>query len=240
MKLIGLTGGIACGKSTVARLLRDEHGFVLVDCDEIVRELQKPGTAVTRRIAREFADDHVVDERTGELDRQRLGDAVFRDAAKRRRLNALMRVPTLTAILKALIRAWLTHPRDQVVILDAPLLYETGFFTHFCSRVIVVGCSEDTQLRRLQSRNSLDAVAGRARVQSQMSVDEKLKRADYPIHNETDDLQALRRSVGECATWATRQRTTFNGWNRIVALASAVVVALLFAAHNICRRLVVG
>jgi hypothetical protein len=73
-----------------------------------------------------------------------------------------------------------------------------------------------------------------------MSVDQKLKRADYPVRNETDDLQALRRSVGECATWATRQRTTFNGWNRIVALASAVVVALLFAAHNICRRLVVG
>src|SRR5207248_8476034 len=149
MLLVGLTGGIGAGKSTVARLLA-EHGAVVIDADTIVRELQQPGTDVFGAIVERFGP-HIV-AADGSLDRERLADIVFRNDDARSALNAIVH-PAVYAVMSERIAA--VKDQDKVVVLDIPLLAESGGGGAM-DAVVVVEADDEMRVARVVAERSLD------------------------------------------------------------------------------------
>jgi dephospho-CoA kinase len=179
---VGLTGGIACGKSRVLRRL-SAAGFETIDLDRIAHEVTAPGGDAYRDVVAAFGPGVLAQD--GSLDRKRLGEAVFADPAARARLNAIVhpRVRDEEARRVALR----PDHGNRVVVTDAALLVEAGVHLRF-DRLVVVHCPPGEQLRRVMQRDGLDLEAARARVDSQMPVDEKRRFA----HIEVDASGSLR------------------------------------------------
>jgi dephospho-CoA kinase len=177
-KTIGLTGGIACGKSTVARLLA-ARGAVIVDADQLARELVVPGSEGLAATVEAFGADVLKED--GTLNRAALGARVFGDPAALARMNALMR-PRIEAL--ALHRLAEASQRAEVplVVFDAALLVEWGLADRFRPLVVVV-VSPEVQLARLVARDGLSAEAAAARIASQWPVAEKARVADHVLDN---------------------------------------------------------
>ena len=177
MKVVGLTGGIATGKSTVSAMLR-RMGATVIDADEATRAVQAPGTEGLRRLAQEFGPTIVTAD--GELDRARLAEIAFNDPDARRRLNG---------IVHPLVRQWMAERQqeaaergDQVVVLDIPLLFESrgaGVFED----VVLVYAPEELQVRRLVDLRGMTAQQARARIAAQMPIEEKRLLATRVIEN---------------------------------------------------------
>jgi len=173
---IGLTGSIACGKSTVSGFLR-ENGYTVIDADAISHALTAPGGAALPAIREAFGDGVF----TGEcLDRRALGSLVFADSQKRAQLNAILHPMILSAIYAALEES---DAPDTLVFADVPLLYECGMEDHF-DRIWVVAAQEETQLDRLMMRDHLTKDEAISRIRSQMPLEEKCRRADSVIHTD--------------------------------------------------------
>ncbi|MEI6085898.1 MAG: dephospho-CoA kinase [Verrucomicrobiota bacterium] len=165
---IGLTGGIAAGKSSVAELWR-AHGATIIDSDELAHATLEPGTATYRQIVAEFGPEIL--NANGTINRRALGEIVFNDADRRQALNA---------IVHPVVRQQWTKAKADVVMI--PLLFEVGAETEF-DVVVVVGCSEQSQLTRLAAKGLTETQA-RARIQSQLPVAEKMDRGDFVIWND--------------------------------------------------------
>jgi len=176
-QLIGLTGGIATGKSTVSAMLA-EAGLPIVDADKIAWQVEGPGQPTTQKIAAVFGPQTLLAD--GQLNRRWLGQQVFNDAEKLATLTRLTRMPIQQAMLAAIIAAAQTKP--AAVILDVPLLYEGGW-DHLCDQVVVVTAPENVVLTRLMARNHLSQADAQARMASQLPLVEKVKRADFVIDN---------------------------------------------------------
>lgn len=176
MRLIGLTGGIATGKSTFAAALR-ALGCPVIDADRLARQVVEPGTPALAAIAAAFPGVMGGD---GRLDRKALGARVFGDDAARRRLEAI----THPAIRAAMVAetARLGAAGHDLVFYDTPLLYEVGL-DEAMALVVVVWAPREAQLRRLERRDGLTAVEAEARLRAQLPVDEKAARADVVIGN---------------------------------------------------------
>lgn len=187
MYVVGLTGGIACGKSEVSRRLQAK-GLPIVDADIISRKLVEPGQPLLAEIAETFGDGILHSD--GSLDRGRLGRLVFDDYDLLQQLNALMH----PAIWKECLRC-LGELREQcsAAVLVVPLLYEHNGDA-FVDTVWVVACSEALQLQRLQERDHLTEAQAYARIKTQMPIDKKIERADHVILNE-GTLEDLQREV---------------------------------------------
>lgn len=187
MQVFGLTGGIATGKSTVSRMLR-ELGEVVLDADEVAREVVEPGQRALEEIAARFPG---VVGTNGRLDRPRLAERVFSEPAERAALNAIVhpriqeRVIELTAAL-----AKAGAPR---VIYDAPLLIENGLHRGMDGVVLVVA-PLSTQIQRLLARDGLDGEKARSRIAAQMPLDEKRRFATWIIDNGAS-LEETKRQV---------------------------------------------
>jgi len=192
MRIIGLTGSIASGKSTVSAILR-EIGAPVIDADAIVHELQRPGTEVTAAIAREFGPGVIRPH--GTLDRAALGRIVFADPERRRALEAIVH-PAVRAEMLRRIESLRQEGRPAVV-LDIPLLYESGW-DRFVDEVWVVFVDRDTQKARLMARNGLSPEDAEVRIAAQADLDEKARRADRVIDNR-GDLAGTRAQV--LAAW---------------------------------------
>ena len=192
MLLVGLTGGIGAGKSTVARLLA-EHGAVVIDADSIVRELQQPGTDVFRAIVDRFGS-HVV-AADGTLDRVRLADIVFRNDDARSALNGIVH-PAVYAVMSERIAA--VKDEDRVVVLDIPLLAEAGG-SGGMDAVVVVEADEDMRVARVVAERGLDPEDVRARMAAQASSEQREALADVVIRNNgaVEDLEAQVADVWE-------------------------------------------
>ncbi|MCC6996222.1 MAG: dephospho-CoA kinase [Deltaproteobacteria bacterium] len=176
-RVIGLTGGIASGKSTVSAELR-RLGAPVIDADEIARDVVAPGTPALAEIVAEFGAEYLAAD--GTLDRKRLGALVFAEPARRARLNAIThpRVGAETARRTQELGA-AGHP---VVIYDVPLLVESRLHEAMAG-VIVVSVPREVQLRRLMARDGIDLAAAEARLAAQLPLEAKLKVADYVIDN---------------------------------------------------------
>ena len=185
MLLVGLTGGIGAGKSTVARLL-SERGAVVIDADSIVRELQQPGTDVFRAIVDRFGEHVVASD--GSLDRERLAEIVFRNDDARSALNAIVH-PAVYAVMSERIAA--VKDDDRIVVLDIPLLAEAGGGGGM-DAVIVVEADEDMRVARVVAERGLNAEDVRARIATQASSEQRGALADVIIRNNgtADDLRA--------------------------------------------------
>ena len=184
MLRVGLTGGIATGKSYVVKRLRDA-GVPVVDADVLARAAVAPGTAGLAAVLARFGPDVLTPE--GELDRARLGALVFRDDAARRDLEHIIH----PVVRRGIAEFFEQLPRaTDVAVADIPLLYETHRERHF-DRVIVVACAPETQLTRVMHRDGLSRADAERRIAAQLPLEEKVRRADYVIrtdgtHEETD------------------------------------------------------
>lgn len=176
--IIGLTGSIATGKSTVSRMLK-EKGYKIVDADEISRQVVEPGSTVLEEIASVLGSDLILP--TGELDRDKLGALIFNDPLEREKLNKIIH----PAIRQEMVRQkefWL-EKGSQTVIMDIPLLFESKLQS-YVEKIIVVSVAPSIQRERLMARNNLSLEEADARITSQLPVSEKEKGADAVINND--------------------------------------------------------
>ena len=176
--LVGLTGGIATGKSTVTALLASPSVRV-VDADALAREVVEPGTPAHARIVAEFGKDVLRPD--GRLDRARLGEIVFPDPAKRKWLESVTH-PAIRARFEQIMADLEREGFDGILVWDAALLVESGGHKKM-DKVVVVTTDPETQLRRLMARDGSTEAAARARTASQMPLAVKARAGDYVIDN---------------------------------------------------------
>ncbi|MBB3129162.1 dephospho-CoA kinase [Paenibacillus rhizosphaerae] len=175
---IGLTGGIATGKSTVSALLVSK-GALLVDADVIAREVMLPGHPVLAAAVEHFGQAILLPD--GTLDRRRLGDIVFHDPAERKALNEITH-PAIRQEIREQMQTFEREHPDRLVVVDIPLLFESGLEAMF-EQVLLVYAPFEVQVERLMERNRLTRDEAVARIRSQMDIEEKKKRADAVIDN---------------------------------------------------------
>lgn len=188
MYLIGLTGGIASGKSTVSRLLSSLGAFI-VDADKLSREVTEPGKPAYQDIIDTFGKNII--QANGEIDRKQLGKLVFASSKARLELEQITH-PRIEAATKEAIVAAKANG-FTVAVLDAPLLIEVGWHTKVDS-VWVVYVDKETQLVRLMERDKCDNVTAQARINAQLPLEEKLKYADIVINN-NDSIETTQNRV---------------------------------------------
>jgi dephospho-CoA kinase len=190
--LVGLTGGIGSGKSTVSALLA-EHGAVIVDADAITRELQRAGTEVFEAIVARFGPEILGPD--GELDRPALAAIVFGDEQARKDLEGIVH-PAVG--LEMVNRVQAVADTDRLVVYDVPLLVEAGRSGY--GAVIVVDVDPEVAVQRLVGQRGMDEADARARIANQVSREERLAVADHVVDNSGshDDLQ---RAVDEVWLW---------------------------------------
>lgn len=175
--VIGLTGGIASGKSTVSNMFRELH-IPVIDADVIAREVVEPGREAYNSIVEEFGNE--VLQENGELNRAKLGSIVFHNEEKRMKLNHIVH----PAVRKEMNEQKETYIREkrEAVVLDIPLLFESKL-TELVHQTIVVYVDSETQLTRLMNRNGFTEEEAKARILSQMPLEEKVILADFVINN---------------------------------------------------------
>lgn len=185
MQIIGLTGGIGSGKTTVANLFA-ARGAWLVDTDLIAHSLSAPGQAGAIGIGRQFGPDYLLPD--GAIDRAKLRSVVFGDAAAKQKLEAIMH-PLIRQTALAQLRE---KPADSpYALLVVPLLFETGAYADVVTRTLVVDCPEPMQIARVQARNGLDEATVRKIMQSQIDRQTRLARADDVIENIGDTAELI-------------------------------------------------
>jgi dephospho-CoA kinase len=177
VRVVGLTGGIASGKSTFADALR-ARGVPVIDADALARAAVAPGTTALAEIAREFGGGVLA--RDGTLDRKKLGAVVFADASARRRLEAITHPAVREAVAEETAR--LAAAGHSLAFYDVPLLYEVGL-ERLLDSVVVVWVPRDVQRARLQARDGIAPAAADARLAAQLPIDEKAARADFVVEN---------------------------------------------------------
>lgn len=204
LKVVGLTGGIASGKSTVAQELREVHGLPIIDADAIAHDVLRKGTWGYSLVVRSFGRGIVGQD--GEIDRTLLADTVFADAGQRRRLNRIMH-PAIALSMAWQILCSLVAGRPALV-LDAPLLFETGL-NRISDFVVVVSCSREQQIARFMARTGSSEEQTMQRIQSQRPLEMKVALADAVIDN-SGPLEATRAQVKAVVE---RLRVGPSGWN---------------------------
>lgn len=183
MKIIGLTGGIACGKSMISKHLLNK-GYPVIDADIAARKIVEVGTPALQEIIEFYGKEILLDD--GNLNRKKLGEIIFIDERKRKKLNE---------ITHPRIREWMLEKLEleqqkesDVVFMDIPLLFENKLF-QVTDKVLVVYVDEETQISRLMKRDKLSREQALFRIKSQISMEEKKGRADYIIDNRgTEDV----------------------------------------------------
>jgi dephospho-CoA kinase len=191
MLKVGLTGGIATGKSFVVSVL-GELGCEVSDADVLAHAAIAPGQPAYDEIIETFGRD--VRAADGKIDRARLGAIVFADPAARERLNAIVH-PRVFAAQAAWFAELERRRPDVIAVVDAALMIETGSYRRF-DKLVVVHCRPELQIERLMKRNQLPREAAQARIDAQMPSVEKLKYADYAIDT-SDGFDVTRRQVVE-------------------------------------------
>ncbi|KAJ8590493.1 CoaE-domain-containing protein [Rhizopogon salebrosus TDB-379] len=218
MLVVGLTGGIATGKSSVSSLFKSQH-IPIIDADVLAREVVQPGTKGLAQIVKYFGPEVLFPD--GTLDRKKLGAIIFNDETKRKKLNSIIHPAVSRAIFWNVFRCWLRG--EKLCVVDVPLLIEGGMWK-WMGKVVVVYCSAEIQLQRLMSRDGSSIEDASARLNSQLPITQKVEYADIVIDN-SGSLQDLEQQVHTCVVKLERAA----GWSwRLgwilppVALVSAV------------------
>jgi len=170
-KVIGVTGGIASGKSNVISIIK-RQGFKVIDCDLINHNLQKINMPIYNAIKEAFGSSYFLDN--GELDRKKLGELIFHNENEKLKLNSISHPIIKEEVLKEINKA------DGIVFVDVPLLYESKFDS-LCDKVICVYLNKDMQIERLMERDHIDYSYAKSKIASQMDLGKKRDLADYVI-----------------------------------------------------------
>ena len=188
MITVGLTGGIATGKSTVAKVLR-QKGIAVISSDELAHQAIEPGGPAYERVIAGFGS--AVLSPDGKINRRLLGEMVFKDQAARKRLEGIIH-PVVIKVIRQELECY-SKDGVQMVVVEVPLLFEVGLEDLF-DYVWVVSASYEHQLQRVLERDRLTEVEARERIAAQMSLEEKEKRADAVIKND-NALDSLEKQV---------------------------------------------
>ncbi len=188
--ILGLTGGIACGKSTVADMLQ-ELGAETIDFDLLARQVVEPGTRVLKRIAEYFGADIL--QKDGNLDRKKLSKIVFQDKEKRRKLESFTH-PAINEEYFRQLNALAEKNPGRIIQAVIPLLFEFNL-QNMADKILVVYIPREKQIERLARRDCISAAEAARIVDTQMPVEEKVRRADFAIRND-GDIEETRRHVG--------------------------------------------
>jgi dephospho-CoA kinase len=175
--IIGLTGSIASGKSTVSVML-EELGYPIVDGDKVARLVVEPGSETLQKIEALFGKEMILPD--GTMDRKKVGELIFNDPASRRKLNDIIH-PAIRMEMMRQLGEFLAQGY-KTVIMDIPLLFESRL-QHMVDKVLVVSVTEENQLKRLMERNGLTEKQARARIASQLPMSVKEEGADAVIYN---------------------------------------------------------
>ena len=194
MLIVGLTGGIGTGKSTVSQYLQHKHSLQVVDADLIARQVVEPGQQAYNQIVDTFSAEvpDLVNRDDKTLNRPSLGRAVFGKKDKLKKLNSIVHPAVRKAIIYQILKAYIQL--QDMVVLDVPLLFESGL-DRVCGVTLTVSCPKSLQIERLKSRNpELSEEDSSRRIESQMSNDERNFRADLVINNDKSK-QELERDI---------------------------------------------
>ncbi len=191
MILVGLTGGVATGKSTVAKMFK-QCGATVIDADLLARQVVEPGKPAWRAIVKLFGKAVLNQDRS--LDRQTLGSIVFRNRTKRRQLERIIH-PRVAREQQRLVRRIAKGKPHAVVIYEVPLLFEAGVDRRV-DTIVVVTADRETQIVRLTKRSSLSRAEALRRIRSQMPLAKKIEQADHVL-NGTLPRPSLRKQVGQ-------------------------------------------
>ena len=186
---VGLTGGIASGKSTVAQIFKSK-GIPVLDSDQISRDLVSVGSQTLYEIVMEFGDDIL--DKSGNLNRTKLGEIIFSDPVQREILNDIMH-PKIQKEQKKWLQKKRIEGESKIAAIEAALMIESGGYKNF-DFLVVVKCSEKNQYERLEKRNNLLESSIKARLNSQMSMEKKTQYADWVLDN-SDDLDSIKSQV---------------------------------------------
>jgi len=189
-KRIGLTGGIGSGKSTLGQMLQ-ERGYPLINADEISHALTAAQGAAIEPIRERFGPEFIAAD--GALDRARMRQLVFNDAAAKQRLQAVLHPLILAGIQNA--EASIKDKGNSLVVIDIPLLVESAHWRAVLQQVIVVDCEEETQVARVMQRNKLSAAEVRQIMANQVSRERRLAAADMVVFNNSDQLADLQQQA---------------------------------------------
>ncbi|KAJ7174410.1 dephospho-CoA kinase-domain-containing protein [Mycena filopes] len=218
MLVVGLTGGIATGKSSVSNLLKSKH-IPVVDADILARQVVEPGTPALAKIVSFFGPEILQSD--GTLDRKKLGSVIFNDEVKRRKLNSIVHPAVRRAMLWGVLKHWLQG--SKYCILDVPLLIEGGLWK-LVGQVVVVHCSAEVQLERLMQRDNSSREDATSRLNSQLAIAEKVRYADRVVDNSGSlqeleaHVNALVESLDRDAGWTWRLSWVFPPWGLLSGL----------------------
>ncbi|KAF8808188.1 CoaE-domain-containing protein [Phlegmacium glaucopus] len=204
MLVIGLTGGIATGKSTVSALLKASN-VPIVDADVIARQVVEPGTTALAKTEATFGKEVLFPD--GTLDRKKLGNIIFTDESKRKKLNAIVHPAVRRAMLWQVLGYWIRG--YKYCVMDVPLLIEGGLW-RWVGSVVLVYCSQELQLQRLMNRDNSSREDALARLGSQLPISGKVTYADIVIDNSgskhelEDQIKGLIKRLEREAGWTWR------------------------------------
>jgi len=198
--VIGLTGGIASGKSTVSNMFK-EMSITVIDADVEARLAVMTGEPAYKKIIAEFGEEILLEN--GEIDRQKLGSIIFHQSDKRQRLNEITHPEVRRRMLEQVDAAKTNN--EEVVVLDIPLLFESKL-TAMVEKTILVYVDCDIQLQRLVDRNNLTITDAQARISSQMPLSEKIKLADAVINNNGTLDETKQQLLQILANWGIKQK----------------------------------
>ncbi len=190
MLLIGLTGGIASGKTLVRRFFED-LGARTIDADEVSRELVSPGSVAGDRIAAGFGREYFNPD--GTLNRGKLADLIFDDPVSRVKLETILH-PLIADEIAARIRRYAEEDPEAIVVVDAALLVETGMYRDF-DKLVVVYATEEARIERLMARDGIARSEAYRRIASQLPLEAKLNVADYVVNNSSTPEDTRREAM---------------------------------------------
>ncbi len=179
--LVGLTGGMGTGKTTVAKYL-NELGAFIIDADQLCRQLIEPNQLAWKEIVQEFGKE--VLDKNKLVNRSKLAEIIFRDHLKKESLENILHPKVFEAEKQRFLEIQQKHPQS-IVILDSPLLIESGNYRKV-DKVVVVVCPEESQIKRILDSNRFTKEDAERRIRNQMNSQDKIKFADFVIHNDTN------------------------------------------------------
>lgn len=194
MFIVGLTGGISTGKSTVAEMIRG-YGIPVLDADYYARKVVEPGRKAWKKIRQEFGEN--VFHSSGELNREALGEIIFQDKDRRRKLNEITHPEIYREMTWAAIKCFFQG--HAFIVMDLPLLFESGAMLNYLYKIIIVTCEEDLQVQRLIERSRMTEARAKLRIAAQMPLEQKAERAHFVIENSgslEDTREQVARIVG--------------------------------------------
>ncbi|MCP8617084.1 dephospho-CoA kinase [Salirhabdus salicampi] len=193
--IIGLTGSIASGKSTVSNMFKQVN-IPVIDADIISREVVEPGEKAYEQIVQAFGQQILLED--GTIDRPKLGKVVFSSEEKRKTLNAIVHPEVRKKMLQ--LRDHYIKENEKAVVLDIPLLFESKL-THYVEKVLVVYVDEETQLKRLMERDQINKEHALEKIKSQIPVKEKKDMADAVIDNNGTVEQSYEQFINILKRW---------------------------------------